>query len=212
MNSKQWTGDQRQCLPSKTIANNWIRTKTNVSYRINSPCRCLLCSMNFMGIFSIAWTWEKHNSQIDEPNRTRRIPYNNRSSTNQKQMSHYLLWLFTLAVLCGMYFWYCHCVIATIIIKMWTMDKKREREKAGVKNRPKSDRNKCQNKNINRNKRNRGCWLWCVQYNPNYDSCYNPFCGIKLWVSRIFRFEGDLLMKLRRQMVLQMNNFFSKTI
>lgn len=129
MNSKQWTGDQRQCLPSKTIANNWIRTKTNVSYRMNSPCRCLLCSMNFMGIFSIAWTWEKHNSQIDEPNRTRRIPYNNRSSANQKQMSHYLLWLFTLAVLCGMYFWYCHCVIATIIIKMWTMDEKRERER-----------------------------------------------------------------------------------
>lgn len=51
-----------------------------------------------------------------------------------------------------------------------------------------------------------------MQYNPNYDSCYNPFRGIKLWVSRIFRFEGDLLMKLRRQMVLQMNNLFSKTI
>lgn len=133
MNSKQWTGDQRQCLPSKTIANNWIRTKTNVSYRINSPCRCLLCSMNFMGIFSIAWTWEKHNSQIDEPNRTRRIPYNNRSSANQKQMSHYLLWLFTLAVLCGMYFWYCHCVIATIIIKMWTMDKRERERKLGWK-------------------------------------------------------------------------------
>lgn len=59
------------------------------------------------------------------------------------------------------------------------MDKERERERDGVKNRPKNDRNKCQNKNI------------LIEINVIVDVDYNVCNTIQIMIHVTILFVGS---------------------